>query len=203
MKEFVHIIILPCRWLPGNYVTWQSTRNEIDFDVYIKPAANLITAMTDPTTRWVKQTYQTRWTRILFFLYWDNMGAQMLLFSNHFEYEKGITVAWRYLNVPTTWNYAQVVIPNFSKWAMQIGYSIWGCYLEYYTTKKYTVTDLTSDYLPYYGPRKKISEDTLYKWAARHPIQKNYPDHALHLTWYATIPPWCATMPPSNYVEDI
>ena len=98
----------------------------------------------------------------------------MLLFSNHFEYEKGITVAWRYLNVPTTWNYAQVVIPKCSKWAMQIGYSMWGCYLEYYTTNKYTVTDLTSDYLPYFYKPKKTSEDALLSWAAEHALQNNY-----------------------------
>ncbi len=189
--------MLECWWLAGNYVTWQSTDNQFMFDVYIKPAANIIAAMTDPTTRWVKQSYQMLWTRIKFFLYWDNMGMEMLLYSNDIEYEKGITVAWRYLDVPTTWNYGQVAIPKINKWAMQIGYSMWGCYLEYYTTNKYTVTDLTSDYLPYLYKHTKISKETLLS------RREWYPEHALHLSCYAIVPPWCATMPPSNYVENM
>ena len=42
------------------------------------------------------------------------------------------------------------------------------------TDNKYTMTDLTSNYLPYFYKPKKTSKDTILSWAAEHAIDNNY-----------------------------
>ncbi len=174
MRAFVHIIMLACGWQEDAYVAFQSTENQYDMEVHIKKAKNLKKARTDKTKKWAKQAYTMPWTEILFWLWYDPTGFEICLFSNDFQWETGITIAYRFLKNKTNWHYAKAVVPGMDKWSMQTSFLTWGTNMQAYARNKTRWNDWGSGDLPYfYPPKNKVTEDVL-KWAEQHANNNAY-----------------------------
>ena len=91
---------------------------------------------------------------MLYYWWYDPYGAELCLWTNEHPGERGLTVGYRYLEEPTVWHYATILVPYMAKKTMQLTYLEWGPGWENYATNSYTVADLGEDDLPYvYKPR--------------------------------------------------
>jgi hypothetical protein len=109
MDAFVHVLILACFWRKGHYAAFISTREQFEMEIYVKRASSLTEAMSDPAS-WIKQAYQIISSQLLYHLWWDTEGFEMVLYSSDIPGESGTWVNYRWLAQNTTWYTANVVV---------------------------------------------------------------------------------------------
>ena len=173
MDAFVQVLLMACTWKEGHYVAWQSTETQYYMDVYVKRAVDLVSAMnTGPT--WVKQSYRMPWTQVLYYVLFGTCGAEIILWTNDFPDETGLTLGIRYMHNPAKWHYANVQIPSMNALEMQSSYLRWGHTFETYASNHYSVTDFHSNELPYFYKPKTASIDDLVEWAVDDAITGGY-----------------------------
>ena len=173
MNAFVHVLMLACVWKRGYYVAFQSTAGQFYMDVYLKKAVDLISAMSTESG-WVQQTYQMPWTMVLEQVLCRSHGSEIILWTNDFPGETGLTVGYRYLELPTKWYYAKVVVPCLSKWQMQLSYLNWGYKLDNYAWNFYAETDPRSTGMPFFYKPKSASIEDVTQWAVDHATLHGY-----------------------------
>ena len=157
MDFYLHVIMMACFWKPGFYAAFKSQANQTEMHVYVKKARNRRKAMTDKSEKWIKQDYTMLWTEVVYWLFWDATGIELCLFSNDFKNEKGITIAYRYLDDETTWIQAVVEIPKKDTWTMRSEFLQWADNMHAYTKKETRYYDPDSNYLPYFWTPKKTN----------------------------------------------
>ena len=144
MNAFVQVLLMACEWKDKYYVAFQSTGTQFYLDVYMKKAVTLMSAMST-ATKWIKQPYQMPWTQVLYYVWYDTCGAEIILWTNDLGREVGLKLGYRYLENPTKWHYANVLVPSMSKLEMQMSYLQWGHAFENYAWNYYCETDPYAD----------------------------------------------------------
>ena len=161
MHNFVGVIILPCWWADECYVAVQSTARHLWLDVFLKRASTLADALWSPRD-WIKQPYGMPWVDLLTPWYVDNPGVEIMLWRNDMPGERGVAVGWRYLDYPSKWIYATVIVPRMNKSRMQLTYLDWGWRFMEVAKDFYWETDETNNAWPYvYAPRGYSTEDVM------------------------------------------
>ena len=174
MDFYLHFIVMACFWKPGFYAAFKSQASQTEMLVYTKKARNRKKAMKNKSERWVLEDYTMLWTQVVFWLFYDTAGIELCLFSNDFKNEKGITVAYRYLDDETTWIHAMVEIPKKDTWTMRSEFLQWADNMHAYTKKETRYYDPDSNYLPYFWTPKKTNHVETLKWAEKHARDNDY-----------------------------
>ena len=91
MCNFVLVLMLDCWWKKDFYVAFQSTNDHYKLDIYLNPARSLKKALSS-TKRGVKQTYQMSWVELIGPWFLAHRGAEILLWTNNFRGERGVTM---------------------------------------------------------------------------------------------------------------
>ena len=117
----VHLLLFACAWKAGYYVACQSTANQFTMEVYIKKSRNINQAM-GKSGKWRKLAYQIPWTLVMYYLFYDPKGVEIILMQNNYQdkdgvEEKGLTCAYRFFSNFRLWHYAQVDVPETDKWS--------------------------------------------------------------------------------------
>ena len=173
MDAFVQILILACLWEEGAYVAFQSTATQWWMDVYLKRVSDLTSAMS-ANLPWIKQSYRLPWTQVLLLVLLDPRGIEVILWTNDYRNERGLTVGYRRFENPTMWTYAQVDVPGLHRRTMQLTYLRWGYQFEDYATDFYSETDILSNELPFFYAPRSASIDDVWRWAVDDAIDNEY-----------------------------
>ena len=157
MYNFVGLVMLECWWLPGYYVAVQSTTNHYYLDVFLKKAATIAKALSSKT-RWVQQNYQIPWVDLISPWFLEHRGAEIVLWSNDFPGETGVTLGYRFLGYPSKWIYANVVVPHMTPSEMQLSYLQWGHrFMDYATNICWEIDETTSVWPHVYARKEPLS----------------------------------------------
>ena len=97
----------------------------------------------------------------------------MLIWTNDYEGESGVTVGYRFLNAPTKWIYYTVDIPGKSKWTIQLSYLDWGRKMASYTRWCKNLVLDTND-MPFFYKPKGTDEKTIVEWAEKDAHRDGY-----------------------------